>query len=121
MDEYNLPDADGKFSNAPYFNFNDNKVKFNTNDVSNANENYGSASAVLPKSLFFKLNRSVQTGRFSNFLAANPITPYWILTSHPTFGQFHQCFAEAGYTFSDQSFLHPSLSEQILLKDLIWH
>ncbi len=47
----NIPKADGQFSNAPYFNFNDDKLKFNTNDVGNANENYGSASALLPKSL----------------------------------------------------------------------
>lgn len=45
------PDADGKFSNAPYFNFNDDKVKFDTNDVSNANDNYGSASGFSPKYL----------------------------------------------------------------------
>jgi len=51
MDRSNIPKADGKFSNAPYFNFNDDKLKFDTNDVSNANENYGSASALLPKSL----------------------------------------------------------------------
>lgn len=52
MDRGNIPDADGNFSNAPYFNFNDGKVKFDTNYVDNANENYGSASAFLPKSLF---------------------------------------------------------------------
>lgn len=33
--------ADGDFSKSPVFNFNDDKLKFNTNDVSNANENYG--------------------------------------------------------------------------------
>jgi len=53
-DENNIPDADGDFSNAPYFNFNDGKVKFDTNYDDNANENYGSASAFLPKSLFIK-------------------------------------------------------------------
>jgi hypothetical protein len=47
----NYPDGDGKFSNAPYFNFNDGKVKFDTNDVDNANDNYGSASGFPPKSL----------------------------------------------------------------------
>ena len=31
----------GQFGHAPYFNFND-KAKFDTNDVSNANDNYGS-------------------------------------------------------------------------------
>jgi len=45
------PDADGVFSNAPYFNWDDGKLKFDTNDVDNANDNYGSASGFLPKSL----------------------------------------------------------------------
>lgn len=47
----NAPDADGDFSNAPYFKFNDDKVKFDANWTDNANDNYGSASAFLPKSL----------------------------------------------------------------------
>lgn len=54
MDGGNNPDADGDFSNAPIFNFNDGKVKFNTNWVSNANANYGSASGFLLKSLHAK-------------------------------------------------------------------
>lgn len=29
------------FDNAPYFNRNDAKLKFDTNDVGNANGNYG--------------------------------------------------------------------------------
>ena len=45
------PDSPGRFDHAPYFNFNDGKVKFDTNTVDNANENYGSASGVVPKSL----------------------------------------------------------------------
>ncbi len=45
-----FPDADGAFSKAPNFNFND-KMKFGTNDVSNANDNFGSVSGFLPKSL----------------------------------------------------------------------
>ncbi len=44
-------DADGVFSNAPNFNWNDGKLKFDTNDVDNANDNYGSASGFFPKSL----------------------------------------------------------------------
>ena len=44
------PSDEREFSNAPYFNFNDGKVKFDTNRVDNANDNYGSASAFLPKS-----------------------------------------------------------------------
>ena len=51
MGRGNNPDADGRFDNAPYFNFNDDKVKFDTNPVNNANENYGTASGFLPKSL----------------------------------------------------------------------
>jgi hypothetical protein len=45
------PDGDGDFSNAPYFNFDDDKVKFDTNDVDNANDNYGTASGFPSKSL----------------------------------------------------------------------
>ena len=52
------PDADGRFGNAPYFNFNDGKVKFNTDDVSNPNDNYGSASGFLSKSLLIKNTRN---------------------------------------------------------------
>lgn len=55
MDKNKSYEADGVFDNAPIFNFNDDKVKFNTNKVDNANENYGSASGFLdvplPKSL----------------------------------------------------------------------
>ncbi len=47
----NYPDTDGSFDNTPYFNFNDGKVKFDTNWVDNPNENYGSVSLFLPKSL----------------------------------------------------------------------
>jgi hypothetical protein len=43
-------DGDGQFGHAPYFNFND-KAKFDTNDVSNANDNYGSSSGFVSKSL----------------------------------------------------------------------
>ncbi len=43
------PNADGDFSKSSIFNFNDDKLKFNTNDVSNANDNYGSVSGFLPK------------------------------------------------------------------------
>jgi hypothetical protein len=58
MGRSNIPKADGQFSNAPIFNFNDGKLKFNTNDVSNANENYGSASGAVPKSLLIAMPRS---------------------------------------------------------------
>jgi hypothetical protein len=51
MGQGNHPNADGTFDHAPYFNFNDGKVKFNTNEVDNPNDNYGSVSLFLPKSL----------------------------------------------------------------------
>lgn len=51
MDGDNYPDADGDFSNAPIFNFDDDRVKFDANWCDNANRNYGSASAFLSKSL----------------------------------------------------------------------
>lgn len=51
MDKDNSPDADVRFDHAPIFNFNDGKVKFDTNWFDNANGNYGSASAFVPKSL----------------------------------------------------------------------
>lgn len=37
--------ADGKWSNVCYFNFNDSKLKFNANDADNANDNCGTAVA----------------------------------------------------------------------------
>jgi hypothetical protein len=55
MGKGNIADADGDFSKSPIFNFNDDKLKFDTNDVDNANDNYGSASAFLPKSLLRRL------------------------------------------------------------------
>ena len=51
MDKDNYSHAGGQFSHAPYFNWNDGKLKFDTNDVSNANDNYGSASGFAPKFL----------------------------------------------------------------------
>lgn len=65
MDRDNYPEADGSFSNAPYFNFNDDKVKFDTNWVDNANENYGSVSAFLAKSLPNKEKTLEKIERFS--------------------------------------------------------
>ena len=55
------PNADGDFSKSPIFNFNDDKLKFNTNDVSNANENYGSVSGFLPKYLYVRA-KGIPTG-----------------------------------------------------------
>ena len=48
------PDSDVRFDRAPYFNFNDGKIKFDTNYVDNANDNYGSASDLVPKSFLIK-------------------------------------------------------------------
>ena len=58
MGESNYPDSDVRFDNAPYFNFNDGKVKFDTNWVSNANDNYGSSSGWFPKSLLKQAQRT---------------------------------------------------------------
>ena len=54
MDGDNYPEADGGFSKSPYFNFNDGKVKFDTNFVDNPNDNFGSVSGFLSKSLHSK-------------------------------------------------------------------
>ena len=43
------PDGDDKFVNAPIFNWNDDKLYFNTNWTNNANKQYGSASGFLPQ------------------------------------------------------------------------
>ncbi len=53
------PDARGTFDNAPYVNFNDGQLKSDTNWTDNANDNYGSVSGFLPKSLL------LWRGRFS--------------------------------------------------------
>lgn len=47
-----MPGGDSEFLNAPIFNFNDGKLKFDTNKVDNANQNYGSSSGFVPNSLF---------------------------------------------------------------------
>ncbi len=59
MDRNNNPDAGGQFVNAPNFNWNDGKVKFNTDNLDNANVNYGSTSGFLPKSLLNNKRRPV--------------------------------------------------------------
>lgn len=46
-------DEDDSFSNSPCLYFNDGKVKFNNRWFDNANDNFGSASAFLSKSLFY--------------------------------------------------------------------
>lgn len=46
------PDDDAQFDHAPYLNYNDGKVNFDTKYVDNPNHNYGSASGFVPKSLF---------------------------------------------------------------------
>ena len=67
-----IPEADGDFSNAPNFKFNDDKVKFDTNWVSNANDNYGSASGFVSKSL---LNKGGMPAILAGIL---PIFLWWI-------------------------------------------
>ena len=52
MGKNKYPDSGVRFDHAPILNFNDDKVKFDTNPVDNANDQYGSASAFLPKFLF---------------------------------------------------------------------
>jgi len=47
-DEF-APDADGVFSDAPFFNFHGDELRFGTSDVSNARACYGSASAFAPQ------------------------------------------------------------------------
>ncbi len=44
----NYPDADGDFSNAPYFNFNEGRVKFDAYRFDKADPHYGSASGFFP-------------------------------------------------------------------------
>lgn len=51
MDGDNYPDDDDRFDHALIFNFNDGKVKFDTNWYDNANDNHGSVSAFVPKFL----------------------------------------------------------------------
>jgi hypothetical protein len=51
MESCKIPDADDEFGNAPIFNFNDDKLKFSTNNVSYTGERYGSVSGFLPKYL----------------------------------------------------------------------
>ena len=57
---------------APNFKFNDDKVKFDTNWVSNANDNYGSASGFVSKSL---LNKGGMPAILAGIL---PIFLWWI-------------------------------------------
>ncbi len=42
------PNEAGQFVNTAYWNWNDGKLKFNSRNVDNANENCGSVSARLP-------------------------------------------------------------------------
>ena len=48
--EANFPDGDGQFVNAPNFNWNDDKLHFNTNWTNNTNKQFGSASGFVPQS-----------------------------------------------------------------------
>ena len=66
MGKDKYPNSDVRFDHAPYFNFNDGKVKFDTNYVDNANDNYGSASCLVPKSL---LSKRCPCGHLLRYLA----------------------------------------------------
>ena len=57
--EDKYPDSDDRFDHAPIFNFNDDKVKFDTNWFDNANSNYGSASGFVPKFLLYRQKVSI--------------------------------------------------------------
>ena len=48
-DEFDEPDADGRFDHAPYFGFDDGRVEFDTGWADDAGDAYGSASGVLPQ------------------------------------------------------------------------
>ena len=48
-DEFDDPDADDRFDHAPYFKFNDGKVRFGAVRVGYADGSFGSASGVLPQ------------------------------------------------------------------------
>ena len=69
------PDGDGDFSKSPYFKFNDDKVKFDTKYVDNANDNYGSASGLIPKSLLYRKAPRFG-GAFLSLLRTNPTTKH---------------------------------------------
>jgi hypothetical protein len=53
-DKSKIPDADGDFSQSPYFKFNDGGVRFSTSWVGGATDNYGSASGLASKSFHDK-------------------------------------------------------------------
>ena len=79
------PNADGDFSKSPYFKFNDDKVKFDTNDVDNANDNYGSASVCLPK---YQL--STKGIPKDTFCFVTLVIAFEILSNHQACDRFHQ-------------------------------
>lgn len=60
----NPQNSDAPFDHAPYFNFNDDKLKFDTKWSDNANDNYGSASGFLvPKSSSYSSGKGAATQR----------------------------------------------------------
>lgn len=83
MGRDNSPDADVRFDHAPIFNFDDGKVKFDTNWFDNANGNYGSASAFVPKSLQYSAKRYLKGYLFAILL------DYLIVSNHQAFYRFH--------------------------------
>ena len=95
------PDGDGRFDKAPILNFNDDRLKFNTNDCDNYNDNYGSASGFLPKSLSSsKTMPASSAGIVEKWIIGRLL---WILSIRRAFCLSHQCVPEGGYIFWYQS------------------
>lgn len=78
MGRSNIPGAVGGFSNAPNFNFNDGEVKFDTNRMDNVNDNFGSASGFLAKSLLIMPKHSPLGGCFPFILDCSSNALLWI-------------------------------------------
>ncbi len=86
-----MPDADVRFDHAPYLKFNDDEIKFDTKHVSNANDNYGSASGFLSK--YLDIRKSVPYGD------AFSISVYLSVSNHQASCLSRRWEAEARYTF----------------------
>lgn len=82
MGKNKFPDSDDRFNHAPYFNFNDDKLKFDTKFVDNANDNYGSVSGFSPKSLF-SIEKRAPSG-------APHLYFFEIVSNHQAFCRSHQ-------------------------------
>jgi len=110
-DEY-APDADGFFSNAPYFYFSFGKVEFDSNRVDNFFDYYGSLSGFLPKSLQ-KLQEVSIMDAFCFISAELSVS---ILQA---FCLFHQLFPVKEHIFCYQLLLFLYKDARILLRNLV--